>query len=176
MHHDLLLLFLILVKYVQLTWNKISIKKTEKIEIDAFPRSSRTEPPDLVGIMRVTDDMIDSLVCPPPPSEPPAMSEEMINELIVPAPGWSKYHVIYYSLFDFNHWQYWIHHICCLSPVQINNHKCMAVGKDVFSPEIDSSPAPSSAEPQNIQIGVKQTSRTSSFEIENLLKTAEQVN
>lgn len=41
--------------------------------------------------MRVTDDMIDSLVCPPPPSEPPAMSEEMINELIVPAPGWSKY-------------------------------------------------------------------------------------
>lgn len=54
-------------------------------------RSSRTEPPDLVGIMRVTDDMIDSLVCPPPPSEPPAMSDEMINELIVPAPGWSKY-------------------------------------------------------------------------------------
>lgn len=36
--------------------------------------------------MRVTDDMIDSLVCPPPPSEPPAMSDEMINELIVPAP------------------------------------------------------------------------------------------
>lgn len=57
----------------------------------SFSRSSRTEPPDLVGIMRVTDDMIDSLVCPPPPSEPPAMSEEMINELIVPAPGWSKY-------------------------------------------------------------------------------------
>lgn len=53
-------------------------------------RSSRTEPPDLVGIMRVTDDMIESLVCPPPPSEPPAMSDEMINELIVPAPGWSK--------------------------------------------------------------------------------------
>lgn len=39
-----------------------------------------------MGIMRVTDDMIDSLVCPPPPSEPPAMSDEMINELIVPAP------------------------------------------------------------------------------------------
>lgn len=53
-------------------------------------RSSRTEPPDLAGIMRVTDDMIDSLVCPPPPTEPPVMSEEMINELIVPAPGWSK--------------------------------------------------------------------------------------
>lgn len=49
-------------------------------------------------------------------------------------------------------------------------------GKDVFSPEVESSPAPSSIEPQNIPVGVKQTSRTSSFEIENLLKTAEQVN
>lgn len=49
-------------------------------------------------------------------------------------------------------------------------------GKDVFSPEVESSPAPSSTEPQNIPMGVKQTSRTSSFEIENLLKTAEQVN
>lgn len=48
-------------------------------------------------------------------------------------------------------------------------------GKDVFSPEVESSPAPSSIEPQNIPVGVKQTSRTSSFEIENLLKTAEQV-
>lgn len=42
--------------------------------------------------MRVTDDMIDSLVCPPPPTDPPVMSEEMITGLIVPAPGWSKYH------------------------------------------------------------------------------------
>lgn len=59
-------------------------------------RSSRTEPPDLVGIMRVTDDMIDSLVCPPPPTDPPVMSEEMITGLIVPAPGWSKYNNVYY--------------------------------------------------------------------------------
>lgn len=93
MHNDLLV--------------EIKTKNTDKIEIDVFPRSSRTEPPDLVGIMRVTDDMIDSLVCPPPPSEPPAMSEEMINELIVPAPGWSEYHVIYYNLFDSGYyWQY----------------------------------------------------------------------
>lgn len=41
--------------------------------------------------MRVTDDMIESLVCPPPPTDPPVMSEEMITGLIVPAPGWSKY-------------------------------------------------------------------------------------
>lgn len=53
--------------------------------------------------------------------------------------------------------------------------KLYNLGKDVFSPEVESSPAPSSTEPQNIPIGVKQTSRTSSFEIENLLKTAEQV-
>lgn len=53
-------------------------------------RSSRTEPPDLTGIMRVTDDIIESLVCPPPPTDPPVISEEMISGLIVPAPGWSK--------------------------------------------------------------------------------------
>lgn len=44
--------------------------------------------------MRVTDDMIDSLVCPPPPSDPPVMSEEMITGLIVPAPGWSKFFLV----------------------------------------------------------------------------------
>lgn len=54
-------------------------------------RSSRTEPPELGCVMlRSTDDMIESLVCPPPPSEPPVISEEMISGLIVPAPGWSK--------------------------------------------------------------------------------------
>lgn len=54
-------------------------------------RSSRVEPPEIVGILRVTtDDMIESLVCPPPPSDPPMMSEEMITGLIVPAPGWSE--------------------------------------------------------------------------------------
>ncbi|KAJ8673588.1 hypothetical protein QAD02_004850 [Eretmocerus hayati] len=85
-------------------------------------RSSRVEPPDLNGIMRVTDDIIESLVCPPPPTDPPVISEEMISGLIVPAPNWSKEQL----------------------------------------PEIGSD-------------GSKQASRTSSFEIENLLKTAEQV-
>ncbi|XP_067645366.1 protein still life, isoform SIF type 1 isoform X9 [Eurosta solidaginis] len=105
-------------------------------------RSSRTEAPDLSGILRVTDDMIDSLVCPPPPTDPPVMSEEMISGLIVPAPGWN------------------------------------GTGKDLYSPEAESSPAPSSVEPTSAQLvapGTKPTSRTSSFEIENLLKTAEQV-
>lgn len=48
-------------------------------------------------------------------------------------------------------------------------------GKDLYSPDAESSPAPSSTEPQMTSQGGKQTSRTSSFEIENLLKTAEQV-
>lgn len=56
----------------------------------------------------------------------------------------------------------------------------------MYSPEAESSPAPSSAEPQMMSHGErsergslglsnKPNSRTSSFEIENLLKTAEQV-
>ncbi|XP_058835328.1 protein still life, isoforms C/SIF type 2 isoform X2 [Topomyia yanbarensis] len=103
-------------------------------------RSSRTEPPDLVGILRSTDDIIESLVCPPPPSDPPVISEEMISGLIVPAPGWRR---------------------SCIS------------GKEVYSPEIESSPAPSANDPHMDRS--KQSSRTSSFEIENLLKSAEQV-
>ncbi|KAM8710414.1 hypothetical protein ACLKA7_017091 [Drosophila subpalustris] len=123
----------------------------EEQSLSMMMRSSRTEPPDLVGIMRVTDDMIDSLVCPPPPTDPPVMSEEMITGLIVPAPGWN------------------------------------GTGKDLYSPEAESSPAPSFVDPTVAQLSVgivggvaglgvaKPTSRTSSFEIENLLKTAEQV-
>jgi T-lymphoma invasion and metastasis-inducing protein 1 len=65
----------------------------EELALCMMMRSSRTEPPDLAGIMRATDDIIESLVCPPPPSEPPVISEEMISGLIVPAPGWSKCHI-----------------------------------------------------------------------------------
>lgn len=62
----------------------------EEVGLCMMMRSSRTEPPDLTGITRVTDDIIDSLVCPPPPTDPPVISEEMISGLIVPAPGWSE--------------------------------------------------------------------------------------
>ncbi|XP_019700519.1 protein still life, isoform SIF type 1 isoform X3 [Harpegnathos saltator] len=99
----------------------------EEVGLCMMMRSSRTEPPDLTGIMRVTDDIIESLVCPPPPSDPPVISEEMISGLIVPAPGWSKENIM---------------------------QECTSSG------HMDNS---------------KQTSRTNSFEIENLLKTAEQV-
>ncbi|KAL5293086.1 TIAM1 family protein [Megaselia abdita] len=113
----------------------------EEQQLSMMMRSSRTEAPDQLGIMRVTDD-IESLVCPPPPTDKPIMSEEMITGLIVPAPGWNG-----------------------------------SSGNDLYSPEGESSPAPSSVEPQHmlpIHGGIT-TSRTSSFEIENLLKTAELV-
>ncbi|XP_071556164.1 protein still life, isoform SIF type 1 isoform X12 [Temnothorax nylanderi] len=98
----------------------------EEVGLCMMMRSSRTEPPDLTGIMRVTDDIIDSLVCPPPPTDPPVISEEMISGLIVPAPGWSKENIM---------------------------QECSSAG----------------------HMDNKQSSRTNSFEIENLLKTAEQV-
>ncbi|XP_024085963.1 protein still life, isoform SIF type 1 isoform X2 [Cimex lectularius] len=102
----------------------------EELSLCMMMRSSRTEPPEMgAGLLRPDVD-IESLVCPPPPSEPPVISEEMISDLIVPAPGWSK---------------------------------------ELYA-EPESSPAPSSSEP-----APKQTSRANSFEIENLLKTAEQV-
>ncbi|XP_057653123.1 protein still life, isoform SIF type 1 isoform X3 [Diorhabda carinulata] len=100
----------------------------EELSLCMMMRSSRTEPPDLAGILRATDDIIDSLVCPPPPSEPPVISEEMISGLIVPAPGKDRY--------------------------------------------LTDSENPSSSLTES---GMKVTSRTNSFEIENLLKSAEQV-
>ncbi|XP_045472036.1 protein still life, isoform SIF type 1 isoform X1 [Harmonia axyridis] len=104
----------------------------EELALCMMMRSSRKEPPDLAGILRATDDIIESLVCPPPPSEPPGISEEMISGLIVPAPDCSS-------------------------------------GKDRYSTESDNPPS------SMTDSGIKVSSRTNSFEIENLLKTAEQV-
>jgi hypothetical protein len=48
------------------------------------------EPPGAGSSLRTaTDDIIDSLVCPPPPSDS-ALNEDAISSLIVPAPAWSK--------------------------------------------------------------------------------------
>ena len=44
--------------------------------------------------------MIESLVCPPPPSDV-ALNEEAISSLIVPAPGWSecnKFKLLYFEI------------------------------------------------------------------------------
>ena len=62
----------------------------EEMSLCMMMRSSRTEPPDLTScVAKTTDDMIESLVCPPPPSEG-ALNEEAISSLIVPAPKWNK--------------------------------------------------------------------------------------
>ncbi|XP_047020243.1 protein still life, isoform SIF type 1 isoform X3 [Helicoverpa zea] len=103
----------------------------EELSLVMMMRSSRTEPPELTGVMRAaTDDIIDSLVCPPPPSEPPVISDDMISGLIVPAPAWSK---------------------------------------ELYSPDQDGHGDAVSTGPPKV------SSRTNSFEIENLLKSAEQV-
>lgn len=135
-------------------------------------RSSRTEPPDLVGIMRSTDDIIESLVCPPPPSDPPVISEEMISGLIVPAPGWSEF-----IQMEFNRIDVWNNKCFLFSFSCTSSGRPFNTSKDIYSPEVESSPAPSSVEPNLLSCNDrnKQSSRTNSFEIENLLKSAEQV-
>merc|ERR1719500_699989 len=65
----------------------------EEMSLCMMMRSSRTEPPDLTScVAKTTDDMIESLVCPPPPSDS-AINEEAISSLIVPAPKWNKENV-----------------------------------------------------------------------------------
>lgn len=54
-----------------------------------FIATFSAEPPDLTNTLRSTEDMIERLVCPPPPSDN-ALNEEAISSLIVPAPEWSK--------------------------------------------------------------------------------------
>nr|XP_040575914.1 protein still life, isoform SIF type 1-like isoform X14 [Lepeophtheirus salmonis] len=61
----------------------------EEISLCMMMRSSRTEPPDLTSVLKSTDDMIERLVCPPPPSDN-AINEDIISSLIVPAPEWNK--------------------------------------------------------------------------------------
>jgi len=62
----------------------------EEMSLCMMMRSSRTEPPDLTScVAKTTEDMIESLVCPPPPSDS-ALNEEAISSLIVPAPKWNK--------------------------------------------------------------------------------------
>lgn len=73
-----------------------------------FTRSSRVEPPDLAGMLRSTDDIIESLVCPPPPSDPAMMSEEMISGLIVPAPNWRKWRRSEMGLFNYLKFDYFL--------------------------------------------------------------------
>ena len=62
----------------------------EELSLCLMIRSCRAEPPDVTCLLRTTDDLIDSLVCPPPPSDP-LITDDVISNLIVPAPSWSKW-------------------------------------------------------------------------------------
>ncbi|XP_015789584.1 protein still life, isoform SIF type 1-like isoform X2 [Tetranychus urticae] len=59
----------------------------EELSLCMMLRSCRTDPPDPGSAIRSTDDFIESLVCPPPPSDG-HISDEMIGKLIVPSPLW----------------------------------------------------------------------------------------
>ncbi|RWS12669.1 hypothetical protein B4U79_00153 [Dinothrombium tinctorium] len=59
----------------------------EELSLCMMLRSCRTEPPELCSTVRSTDEYIESLVCPPPPSDG-HITDEMIGKLIVPSPLW----------------------------------------------------------------------------------------
>jgi len=61
----------------------------EELSLCLMIRSCRAEPPDVACLQRTTDDLIDSLVCPPPPSDA-LITDDVISNLIVPAPSWSQ--------------------------------------------------------------------------------------
>lgn len=105
-------------------------------------------------MLRSTDDIIESLVCPPPPSDPAMMSEEMISGLIVPAPNWRKCSRFEARLFNYLKLDY-----------SFEREKMTTTGRPEHHELVTS----------DYDGRVKTSSRTSSFEIENLLKTAEQV-
>lgn len=60
----------------------------EELSLCMMLRSCRLEPPEMGSIVRSTDEYIESLVCPPPPTDG-AISEETIGKLIVPSPNWN---------------------------------------------------------------------------------------
>ena len=61
----------------------------EELSLSLMIRSCRADPPDVTCLLRTTDDLIDSLVCPPPPSDQ-LITDDVLSNLIVPAPSWRK--------------------------------------------------------------------------------------
>lgn len=61
----------------------------EELSLCMMLRSCRTEAPEMASVVRSTDEYIESLVCPPPPTDG-AISDEMIGKLIVPSPHWNQ--------------------------------------------------------------------------------------
>src|SRR5205823_4472954 len=61
----------------------------EELSLCMMLRSCRSEPPENAAQVKSTDEYIESLVCPPPPTDG-AISEEALGKLIVPSPHWSQ--------------------------------------------------------------------------------------
>lgn len=61
----------------------------EELSLCMMLRSCRTEAPEMASVVRSTDEYIESLVCPPPPTDG-AISDEIIGKLIVPSPHWNQ--------------------------------------------------------------------------------------
>ena len=70
----------------------------EELILSLTIRSCRAEPPDVTCLLRSTDDLIDSLVCPPPPSDQ-LITDDILSNLIVPAPSWRKFTFLLPSCF-----------------------------------------------------------------------------
>lgn len=71
----------------------------EELILSLTIRSCRADPPDVTCLLRTTDDLIDSLVCPPPPSDQ-LITDDILSNLIVPAPSWRKF--VFLSSFFLN--------------------------------------------------------------------------
>jgi T-lymphoma invasion and metastasis-inducing protein 1 len=70
----------------------------EELSLSLMIRSCRADPPDVTCLLRTTDDLIDSLVCPPPPSDQ-LITDDALSNLIVPAPSWRKIYRKSHSIF-----------------------------------------------------------------------------
>lgn len=66
----------------------------EELSLCLMLRSSRTEPPALAAALAAADAAIAQLVCPPPPADPDVLTEDVLSNLIVPAPHESKEKVV----------------------------------------------------------------------------------
>lgn len=72
----------------------------EELSLSLMIRSCRADPPDVTCLLRTTDDLIDSLVCPPPPSDQ-LITDDILSNLIVPAPSWRTSFLFHKRIFFF---------------------------------------------------------------------------
>ncbi|XP_043212985.1 protein still life, isoforms C/SIF type 2-like isoform X4 [Amphibalanus amphitrite] len=62
----------------------------EELALCLMMRSSRTEVPDVANLMKSTDDIIERLVCPPPPSENTVRDDDIDNMIVPSVKSWGR--------------------------------------------------------------------------------------